>query len=192
MYTPLFYSIVCHVFICILCFEMLKDNMHWISSVENNLKNNYFTEKPKLDMSSVKDITVKLGQNYAIRVPYKAWPKPSALWTINEEELPSVARIDAKVFYNFVQVLTRESQFMIFCDCCLTSSEQFSNHIMARTWWDDFLCFVLDQYPYLDFNSLRIDMSFHSNTICRLRANQYLLWLLNDVCLAEKQQIPIL
>ena len=70
------------------------------------MKNNLLTEKPKLDMSGVKDITVKLGQNYAIRVPYKAWPKPSALWTINEEELPSVARIDAKVLFNFVQILS--------------------------------------------------------------------------------------
>ena len=31
----------------------------------------------------------------------------------------------------------------------------------------------------------------HSDTLSWLRANQYLLFLLNAACLAEKQQIPI-
>jgi hypothetical protein len=35
-------------------------------------------------------------------------------------------------------------------------------------------------------------MSLHSDTLPWFRANQYLLFLLNAVCLAEKQQIPIL
>jgi hypothetical protein len=39
-------------------------------------------------------------------------------------------------------------------------------------------------------NSQRIEMSSHSDTW--FRANQSLLFLLNAVCLAEKQQIPIL
>ena len=41
-------------------------------------------------------------------------------------------------------------------------------------------------------NSLRADMSLHSDTLFWFRANQSLLFLLNVVCLAEKQQIPIL
>jgi hypothetical protein len=47
---------------------------------------------------------------------------------------------------------------------------------------------VLDNWN----NSPRIDMSLHSDTLSRFRANQSLLFLLNAVCLAEKQQIPIL
>ena len=35
-------------------------------------------------------------------------------------------------------------------------------------------------------------MSLHTDTFSWFRANQYLLFLLNDVCLAEKQHIPIL
>jgi len=35
-------------------------------------------------------------------------------------------------------------------------------------------------------------MSLHSGTLFWFRANQSLLFLLNDACLAEKQQIPIL
>jgi hypothetical protein len=41
-------------------------------------------------------------------------------------------------------------------------------------------------------NSQQVDMSLHSDTLVWFRANQSLLFLLNAVCLAEKQQIPIL
>jgi hypothetical protein len=41
-------------------------------------------------------------------------------------------------------------------------------------------------------NSPRIDMSPHSDTLSWFWANQSFLFLLNNVCLAEKQQIPIL
>jgi hypothetical protein len=40
-------------------------------------------------------------------------------------------------------------------------------------------------------NSPRIDMSFHSDTLFWFRATQSLFFLLNAVCLAEKQEIPI-
>jgi len=38
----------------------------------------------------------------------------------------------------------------------------------------------------------QVDMSLHSYKLSCFRANQYLLLLLNDACLAEKQLIPIL
>jgi hypothetical protein len=41
-------------------------------------------------------------------------------------------------------------------------------------------------------NSLRIDMSLHSDTLFWFLDNQPLLFLLNAACLAEKQLIPIL
>ena len=41
-------------------------------------------------------------------------------------------------------------------------------------------------------NSLRIDMSPYLDTLSWFRSNQSLFFLLNDACLAEKQQIPIL
>ena len=37
--------------------------------------------------------------------------------------------------------------------------------------------------------SPRVDMSLHSDTLFWFRANQYLLFLLNAACLAEKQNI---
>ena len=88
-------------------------------------------------------------------------------------------------------------------DCCLMPIQQFS----AISWleqvnfhWDvDKVHFVLDQHAELDFivlahwnNSLRVDMSLHLDTLFWFQANQSLLILLNAVCLAEKQQIPIL
>ena len=58
---------------------------------------------------------------------------------------------------------------------------------------------VLDQHAELDYkmitnwnNSPWVDMSLHSDTLFWFRANQSLLFLLNAVCLAKKQQIPIL
>jgi hypothetical protein len=39
---------------------------------------------------------------------------------------------------------------------------------------------------------MRVDLLLHSDTLFWFRANQSLLLLLNGVCLAEKQQIPIL
>ena len=77
----------------------------------------------------------------------------------------------------------------------------------AITWWeqvnfqwdDDEVRFVLDQQAELNLhslahwnNSLRIDMSLHSDTLFWFRANQFLLFLRNSACLAEEQQIPIL
>jgi hypothetical protein len=41
-------------------------------------------------------------------------------------------------------------------------------------------------------NGPQIDMSLHSDTLSYFRANQSLLFLLNSVCLVEKQHIPIL
>jgi hypothetical protein len=40
-------------------------------------------------------------------------------------------------------------------------------------------------------NSPRVNMSLHSDTLFWFRANQYVLFLRNAMCLAEKQQIPI-
>jgi hypothetical protein len=69
-------------------------------------------------------------------------------------------------------------------------------------WEDDEVRFVLDQHAELQNvdlivlahwnNSLRVDMSLHSDTLFWFWANQSLLFLLNAAWLVEKQQIPIL
>ena len=41
-------------------------------------------------------------------------------------------------------------------------------------------------------NSLRVDMSLHSDTLFWIQANQSFFFLLNDAWLAEMQHIPVL
>ncbi|CAF0846330.1 unnamed protein product [Brachionus calyciflorus] len=43
--------------------------------------------KPSFEITHVKDIVVKSGQNYEIHVPFKAYPLPNAEWTINDNEI---------------------------------------------------------------------------------------------------------
>ncbi|XP_061506911.1 twitchin isoform X8 [Anopheles gambiae] len=43
--------------------------------------------KPMMDLSNVRDITVRAGEDFNIHVPYTAFPKPVATWFVNEELL---------------------------------------------------------------------------------------------------------
>ena len=66
-----------------------------------------------------------------------------------------------------------------------------------KWWWWGPLCTRptrLDGFKVLAHcnNSSQIDMLPHSDTLSRFRANQSLLFLLIDACLAKKQDIPIL
>ena len=88
-------------------------------------------------------------------------------------------------------------------DYCLVSNEQFSSYFMVRTsyfeWKDDEIRFALDQHTELDFYSAsRLKQQSagrhgipNSDTSIWFKANQCLFLLLNGVCFAEKQQIPI-
>ena len=80
-------------------------------------------------------------------------------------------------------------QFFSYLFFCISRREQVNIQ-----WDDDEVCFVLDQHTELDFysaSSLK-QQSLHLNTLFWFQANQSLLFLLNAVCLAEKQQIPII
>jgi len=44
-------------------------------------------EKPTFDITHLKDITVKSGQNYEIHSPYRAYPLPRAEWTVDDKEI---------------------------------------------------------------------------------------------------------
>lgn len=54
-------------------------------------------EKPKLDMSKVKDITVKAGQEFRIAVPFTGVPKPTAKWELNGNDIEVSPRVNSKV-----------------------------------------------------------------------------------------------
>ena len=55
------------------------------------------TGRPTLDMSGVKDITVRAGQEIRISVPYKGVPQPTAKWTIEDADLEEGPRTTVKV-----------------------------------------------------------------------------------------------
>ena len=43
--------------------------------------------KPQIDVGSIRDITVKAGQDFNINVPFTGFPRPTATWSINDQEL---------------------------------------------------------------------------------------------------------
>ena len=81
-------------------------------------------------------------------------------------------------------------------DCFLTPTQQlFSlivNEMMMRSalYLTNTLSWIFIVLAHWN-NSPQIDMSHHSDTLSWFRANQYVLFLLHAVWLAEKQQIPI-
>jgi len=44
-------------------------------------------EKPTIDLSRLKDITVRAGENIKIALPIKGWPVPTASWQHGDKDL---------------------------------------------------------------------------------------------------------
>lgn len=44
-------------------------------------------EKPSIDLSKIKDITVKAGQEIKIALPIKGWPVPTATWQNGDKDI---------------------------------------------------------------------------------------------------------
>ena len=72
---------------------------------------------------------------------------------------------------------------LIFNEMMMRSA-LYQTNTLSLSW----ICIVLAHCKH----SLLKDMSPHSDSLSRFRANQSLLFLLNVVCLAGKQKIPIL
>lgn len=56
-----------------------------------------YVEKPKLDATGVKDINVKAGQEFTIKVPYTGTPKPTAKWTLGGNDVSDAPRVTMTV-----------------------------------------------------------------------------------------------
>jgi hypothetical protein len=84
-------------------------------------------------------------------------------------------------------------------DCCLIfqlydgENKLIINEVMMRSalYYSNMLSWIFIVLAHWN-NSPRIDMSPYLDTLSWFRSNQSLFFLLNDACLAEKQQIPIL
>lgn len=55
------------------------------------------SEKPKMDVTGIRDITIKVGQEFQLRVPFYAVPKPTAVWTRDGNEVEESVRTTQKV-----------------------------------------------------------------------------------------------
>lgn len=63
--------------------------------------------KPCLDLSGVRDITVKAGEDFSIHIPYVGFPLPTATWFNNDQIInDSDSRVHIQV-NNFL--------FLLFC-----------------------------------------------------------------------------
>ncbi|XKL66401.1 hypothetical protein PGB90_009821 [Kerria lacca] len=55
-----------------------------------------------MDLSAVRDITVRAGEDFSIHVPFTAFPQPVAMWYNNDNILPeSDIRIFQQVLHIF-------------------------------------------------------------------------------------------
>jgi len=54
-------------------------------------------EKPSIDLSKVKDISVNAGQDIKIAIPIKGWPIPTAAWEVNGKPIEKGGRVRIEV-----------------------------------------------------------------------------------------------
>jgi len=59
-----------------------------------------FAEKPSIDLSKIKDITVRAGENIKIALPIKGWPVPTASWQHGDKDLYKDDRNNIEVYIN--------------------------------------------------------------------------------------------
>lgn len=59
-------------------------------------------EKPSIDLSQIKDITVKAGQSIKIALPLKGWPVPKATWTNDGKPIDDGGRNKIEVRWRII------------------------------------------------------------------------------------------
>jgi hypothetical protein len=58
-------------------------------------------EKPSIDLSKIKDITVHAGQDIKIALPLKGWPVPTAAWKVGDKDITKDDRTKIEVRSQF-------------------------------------------------------------------------------------------
>ncbi|XP_052825204.1 twitchin isoform X2 [Octopus bimaculoides] len=63
-------------------------------------------EKPTIDLSGIKDITVKAGQDFKLAIPFTGVPKPTTTWMRDGEPVKENTRTDMKTTKNSAELET--------------------------------------------------------------------------------------
>lgn len=66
--------------------------------------------KPHMDLSGVRDITVRAGEDFSIHVPYVGFPKPSASWFANDLILENDSRIFQQLTDDSASIVVKNSK----------------------------------------------------------------------------------
>ncbi|KAK7065507.1 Immunoglobulin like [Halocaridina rubra] len=68
--------------------------------------------KPRIDLSAVRDITVRAGEDFSIHVPYVGFPKPTSTWYRDDEEMSIEAdpRIHEKLTDDYCAMIVTNSK----------------------------------------------------------------------------------
>ena len=76
-----------------------------------------YSEKPSIDLSHIKEITVRAGQEIKIPVPIKGWPVPTATWELGDVPLEKGGRNKMEVweFMDFLSHIQIRITIFIFC-----------------------------------------------------------------------------
>ncbi|KAI5726324.1 hypothetical protein M8J76_000791 [Diaphorina citri] len=67
--------------------------------------------KPVMDLSGVRDITVRAGEDFSIHVPFMAFPQPAAFWFANDSIIDdSDTRVHKQLTMNSASLVVKNSQ----------------------------------------------------------------------------------
>uniref|UniRef100_A0A8D8U7T9 Twitchin n=1 Tax=Cacopsylla melanoneura TaxID=428564 RepID=A0A8D8U7T9_9HEMI len=67
--------------------------------------------KPVMDLSGVRDITVRAGEDFSIHVPFMAFPQPAAFWFANDSIIDdSDSRVHKQLTGNSASIVVKNSQ----------------------------------------------------------------------------------
>ena len=67
--------------------------------------------KPRIDVSSLRDITVRAGQDFSIHVPYRGFPRPTAAWTRDDVAVDdSDSRVHTQLGDDFASFVMTNAQ----------------------------------------------------------------------------------
>ena len=74
-----------------------------------NIKIGEQPNQPKIDLSGIRDIKVRAGEDFSVNINYTGFPKPTAQFWREETELSSEVRIVIQVTEEFVSIIVRNS-----------------------------------------------------------------------------------